>query len=579
MGEQSGGTQYLRRTPARRFVPSEADLGRWAHVEPLFRDLLERPVRSAEALEAWLVDASELAAALSEERSRRYVAMTQQTDDPDREAAYLQFVRDVQPRTEPLWFSVRRRYLNLRRRFPLPQDRYFVLDRDTHNAVELFREENVPLRVQETELEQRYQKVAGGWSVWFRGREYTVQQMARFLEEPDRATRQEAWEAVVRRRLEDKEVLEDLFDRLVALRHRMAQNAGFPDYRDYAFRALGRWDYTPEDCLAFHAAVERHVVPLLEALQERRRVQLGVDRLRPWDLEVDPLGQPPLRPFRDGQELARKALEVFRGVHPELGEQFRFLWDEGLLDLESRKGKAPGGYQATFDERRWPFLFMNAAGVASDVRTLVHESGHAFHTLAVRDEPLLSYRHAPTEFSEVASMGMEVLSLPHLDVFYPEEPDRRRARREFFEGVVRLLPWVATVDAFQHQLYAQPGHTRQERVQWWRGVFRRFRGKVDWSGYEEAEAYLWHRQLHLFLHPFYYIEYGVAQLGALQLWLRSREDYEEAVARYRAALRLGGSRPLRELFEAAGLRFGLGEDVVAPLARALAEELQALGSG
>ncbi len=569
----------MRRTPARRFVPPEADLGRWAHVAPLFQDLLERPVGSAEALEAWLVDASELAAALSEERSLRYVAMTQQTDDPDREAAYLQFVRDVQPRTEPLWFSVRRRYLDLRRRFPLPQDRYFVLDRDTRNAVELFREENVPLRVQEAELEQRYQKVAGGWTVRFRGQEYTVQQMARFLEEPDRATRQEAWEAVVRRRLKDKEVLEDLFDRLVALRHRMAQHAGFPDYRAYAFRSLGRWDYTPEDCLAFHAAVERHVVPLLEALQERRRVQLGVDRLRPWDLEVDPLGRPPLRPFRDGQELARKALEVFRGVHPELGEQFRFLWEEGLLDLESRKGKAPGGYQATFDERRWPFLFMNAAGVASDVRTLVHESGHAFHTLAVRDEPLVSYRHAPTEFSEVASMGMEVLSLPHLDVFYPEEPDRDRARREFFEGVVRLLPWVATVDAFQHQLYTHPGHSREERAEWWRSLFRRFRGKVDWSGYEEAEACLWHRQLHLFLHPFYYIEYGVAQLGALQLWLRSREDYQEAVARYRAALRLGGSRPLRELFEAAGLRFGLGEDVVAPLARALAEELQALGSG
>lgn len=560
-------------------MPPGVDLGQWAHVEPLFRDLLERPVGSAEALEAWLVDASELAAALSEERSRRYVAMTQQTDDPAREAAYLQFVRDVQPRAEPLWFSVRRRYLELRRRFPLPEDRYFVLDRDTQNAVELFREENVPLRVQEAELEQRYQKVAGGWTVRFRGQEYTVQQMARFLEEPDRATRQEAWEAVVRRRLEDKEVLEDLFDRLVALRHRMAQHAGFPDYRAYAFRSLGRWDYTPEDCLAFHAAVERHVVPLLEALQERRREQLGVDRLRPWDLEVDLLGRPPLRPFRDGQELAHKALEVFRRVHPELGEQFRFLWEEGLLDLESRKGKAPGGYQATFDARRWPFLFMNAAGLASDVRTLVHESGHAFHTLAVRDEPLLSYRHAPTEFSEVASMGMEMLSLPHLDVFYPEEPDRRQARREFFEGVVRLLPWVATVDAFQHQLYTQPGHTREERARWWRDVFRRFRGKVDWSGYEEAEAYLWHRQLHLFLHPFYYIEYGVAQLGALQLWLRSREDYQEAVARYRAALRLGGSRPLRELFEAAGLRFGLGEDVVAPLVRALAEELQALGSG
>lgn len=567
----------LLRTPARRFVPEDADLGCWAHVEPLFQKLLERPVHSAEELERWVEDTSELGAALSEERSRRYIAMTQQTDDPQREARYLQFVREVQPRAEPLWFAVRRRYLDLRTRFPLPEDRYFVLDRDTRNAVELFREENVPLRVQEAELEQRYQKLVGGWTVRFRGQEYTMPQMANFLEEPDRATRQEAWEAVVRRRLQDRDALDELFDALVELRGRMARNAGFSDYRAYAFRALGRWDYGPEDCLAFHEAVARHVVPLLEALHQRRRAQLGLDRLRPWDLDVDPLGRPPLRPFRDGGALAGKALELFRKVDPELGEQFRFLVEAGLLDLDSRTGKAPGGYQVTLDERRWPFIFMNAAGLASDVRTLVHEAGHAFHTLAVRDEPLLSYRHAPTEFSEVASMGMEVLSLPHLDVFYPEEEDRRRARREFFEGVVRLLPWIATVDAFQHQLYTHPGHTREERRAWWVEIFRRFQPGVDWSGCEEAEAYLWHRQLHLFLHPFYYVEYGIAQLGALQLWLQSREDFRGAVARYRAALRLGGSRPLRELFQAAGLRFGLGDDVVAPVARALAAQLQLPG--
>lgn len=567
----------LLRTPARRFVPEDANLGDWAHVEPLFQKLLERPVHSAEELERWVEDTSELGAALSEERSRRYIAMTQQTDDPQREARYLQFVREVQPRAEPLWFAVRRRYLDLRTRFPLPGGRYFVLDRDTRNAVDLFREENVPLRVQEAELEQRYQKLVGGWTVRFRGQEYTMPQMAKFLEEPDRATRQEAWEAVVRRRLQDRDALDELFDALVELRGRMARNAGFSDYRAYAFRALGRWDYGPEDCLAFHEAVARHVVPLLEALHQRRRAQLGLDRLRPWDLDVDPLGRPPLRPFRDGGELAGKALELFRGVDPELGEQFRFLVEAGLLDLDSRTGKAPGGYQVTLDERRWPFIFMNAAGLASDVRTLVHEAGHAFHTLAVRDEPLLSYRHAPTEFSEVASMGMEVLSLPHLDVFYPEEEDRRRARREFFEGLVRLLPWIATVDAFQHQLYTHPGHTREQRKAWWVETFRRFQPGVDWSGYEEAEAYLWHRQLHLFLHPFYYVEYGIAQLGALQLWLQSREDFRGAVARYRAALQLGGSRPLRELFQAAGLRFGLGNDVVAPVARALAAELQLPG--
>lgn len=563
------------RVPARRFVPAQASLDRWDQVEPLFAQILRRPVQSSEDLQRWLEDASELAAALSEERTRRYVAMTQQTGDPEREASYLQFVREVQPRAEPLWFAVRRRYLELRDRFPLPGPRYFVLDRDTRNAVDLFREENVPLFVREAELEQRYQKLAGSWTVRFRGQEHTLPQMARFLEDPDRATRRQAWEAVVRRRLQDREALEDLFDALTEVRQAVAQNAGFPDYRAYAFRALGRWDYTPEDCMAFHRAVEGHVVPLLEMLYERRRRALRVERLRPWDLEVDPLGRPPLQPFRDGAELARKALEVFDRIDRDLAAQFRFLVEAGLLDLDSRKGKAPGGYQVTLEEKRWPFVFMNAAGVASDVRTLLHEGGHAFHTLAVRDEPLVWYRHAPTEFSEVASMGMEVLSLPHLDVFYPREEDQRRAQREFFESVVRLLAWVATVDAFQHQVYTHPRHTRSERATWWVATFRRFRRGVDWSGYEEAEKHLWHRQPHLFCHPFYYIEYGIAQLGALQLWVQFQRDPSDAVARYRAALRLGGSRPLRELFEVAGLRFGLGEDVLAPLCEALREELQA----
>lgn len=565
----------LVRSPVRRFVPTDADLGRWDHAEPLFSQLLRRPIQSSEELERWLEDASELAACLSEERTRRYVAMTQQTDDPEREARYLQFVREVQPRAEPLWFAVRRRYLELRDEFPLPEQRYFVLDRDTRNAVNLFREENMPLLVREAELGQRYLKLVGSWTVEFGGQEYTLPQMAPFLEDPERDTRQQAWEAVVRRRLQDREALEDLFDALMEVRQAVAQNAGFPDYRAYAFRALGRWDYTPEDCMAFHRAVERHVVPLLEMLCEQRRRALGVERLRPWDLEVDPLGRPPLQPFRDGAELARKAFEVFCRVDGDLAAQFRFLMEARLLDLDSRKGKAPGGYQVTLEEKRWPFVFMNAAGVASDVRTLLHEGGHAFHTLAVRDEPLVWYRHAPMEFSEVASMGMEVLSLPYLDVFYPNEEHQRRARREFFEGVVRLLAWVATVDAFQHQVYTHPRHTRHQRATWWLTTFRRFRRGVDWSGYEEAEKYLWHRQPHLFCHPFYYIEYGIAQLGALQLWVRFRRNPSDAVRRYRAALRLGGSRPLRDLFEVAGLRFGLGEDVVAPLCEALREELQA----
>ncbi|MDR5683882.1 MAG: M3 family oligoendopeptidase [Armatimonadota bacterium] len=565
-----------RKTFPRRFVPTDANMGDWAHIEPLFRELLDRKIDSSAALQRWLEDLSELQSAVAEEGSRRYVAMTQQTDDPQREQAYLHFVREIRPRLEPMVFALKKKYLATPHRHGLPQDRYFVFDRDTANDVELFREENIPLHVREAELQQQYQKITGGMTVHYRGEERTLQQMARFLEEPDRSVRQEAWERIVGRRLQEREAIEAIYEQLLSLRQQIARNAGFTNYLDYGFRAKGRWDYTPEDCERFHAAVAEHVVPVVQRLYEERRARLGLDALRPWDLDVDPLGRSPLRPFEHAGELVEKCERVFARVTPALGEQFRFMVERDLLDLDSRKGKAPGGYQATMHERRWPFIFMNAVGRDGDVRTIVHEGGHAFHALAAREEPLLKYRHAPLEFAEVASMGMEVLALPHLEVFYPDPDDARRARRDFFEGVVRLMPWIAIVDAFQHWIYTHPEHTRDERRAKWLELSRRFRPGIDWSGYEEAEAHAWHAQLHIFLHPLYYIEYGIAQLGALQLWLASRDDYAGAVRRYRAALALGGSRPLPDLFAAAGLRFAMDAGVVAPLAAALGEELREL---
>lgn len=565
-----------RKTFPRRFVPADTDVGEWARIEPLFRQLLDREIDSPKALERWLEDVNELQSAVAEEGSRRYVAMTQQTDDPQREQAYLYFIREIRPKLEPLAFELKKKYLAIPHRHALPRERYFVFDRDVANDVELFREENIPLHVQEAELQQQYQKITGGMTVNYRGEERTLQQMAKFLEEPDRAVRREAWELITRRRLQDRETIEGVFEQLFPLRQRIARNAGFANYRDYAFRAKSRWDYTPEDCERFHAAVADHVVPVVQRLHEERRRLLGLEALRPWDLDVDPRGRPPLRPFDGAAELIAKSERAFEGVDPELAGQFGFMAEQGLLDLESRKGKAPGGYQATMHERRWPFIFMNAVGREGDVRTIVHEGGHAFHALAAREDPLIHYRRAPTEFAEVASMGMEVLCLPHLQVFYPDPEGSLRARRDFFEGIVRLMPWIAIIDAFQHWLYTYPDHTRDERRAKWLGLLRRFRPGIDWSGYEEAEAHAWHAQLHIFLYPLYYIEYGIAQLGALQLWLASREDYAGAVRRYRAALSLGGSRPLPELFAAAGLRFGLDAGVVAPLAAALDTELRRL---
>jgi oligoendopeptidase F len=459
----------------------------------------------------------------------------------------------------------------------LPRQRYHVFDRAQENRRALFREANIPRETELAELEQQYQKTIGAMTVAFRGQEYTPAQMAPFLEETDRPLRQEAWELVARRRLVERDVLDDLFDRMLRLRVEIAHEAGFACYTDYAYRNRERFDYGVEDVVRFQDAIERVVVPLARRLQDERRRALGLETLRPWDLSVDPLGRPPLRPFREAEALAEGTRAIFTAVDPELGAQFHFLQTHGLLDLANRKGKAPGGYQTTLEEDRLPFIFMNAVGIDGDLRTLLHEGGHAFHALASRGEPLAAYREAPIEFCEVASMAMELLGARDTRVFY-SPGDADRSYRQLLEGIVLILPWIATVDAFQHWIYAHPDHTRDERRAAWTGIMDRFGGIVDWSGYEQARASAWHRQLHIFLYPFYYVEYGIAQLGALQVWRKSLDARGGAVAAYRRALALGGARPLPDLFATAGIRFDFQEETIRPLMEAVGKELDRLGA-
>jgi oligoendopeptidase F len=559
----------------RQFLADDVDLGDWSQIEPYFDKLAAEPLDTPEQLADWLLNASELTACLDQERVSREVDMTRATDDQAREKRYLDFVTDIQPRIKPRLFELQRRYVQSPARRDLDQSRYHVLDRSVVNAVELFREQNVPLETEEDQLCQQYQKLCGAMSVTFRDREHTLQQMAPYLLENDRSVRREAWELVAARRLRDRDALEELFDKLVRLRHRIARNAGFDNYLQYTFRAKERFDYTAEHCRLFHAGVEKCVVPVLREQHDRRRRELGVDPLRPWDLAVDVKGRDPLRPFETAEQLTRGCVNMFRRVDPELAEQMEAMQAGGWLDLESRQGKAPGGYQETYQEQRRPFIFMNAVGLHRDVETLLHEGGHAFHTFAVRDEPLLIYRQPPIEFCEVASMSMELLCMNMLDEFYSGQ-DLSRAKKEQLEGIIGVLPWIATIDAFQHWIYLNPDHTRDQRRQRWLELHHRFGGREDYTGYEEQLAYSWHRQLHLFTAPLYYIEYGIAQMGALQIWLNSKKQFNSTVRAYRNALAVGGAAPLPALFEAAGIRFDFSARTLEPLVEALSAELDTL---
>jgi oligoendopeptidase F len=566
---------YVPQAYPHDWLPPEVELKTWEQIEPWYRKLMEEPVESANDLQRWLIAAGELNGAVGQEGVKRYIAMTCQTDDPEREAAYLAFVRDIKPKLKPLHNAIRSRYLDSPARQGLPRDRYFVLDRALENRRALFREANIPRETRLAELEQQYQKIMGAMTVSFRGQERTLAQMAPFLEQSDRSVRQEAWELTSERRLQDRQTLDELFDQMKQLRIEIAREAGFTNFVEYAFRNRERFDYGIDDSIRFHQAVERVVVPLMLQIHDERCAALGVERLRPWDLAVDPLGRPPLQPFQKIEQLAAGTEIVFREVDPALGAQFAFLRSRELLDLANRKGKAPGGYQTTLEDDRLPFVFMNAVGLDSDVRTLLHEGGHAFHTLACRGEPLSAYRESPLEFCEVASMSMELLGARRLEPFY-SGPDADRSYRKLLEGIVLILPWIATVDAFQHWIYTHPEHNHEERQAAWKSLQDRFGGRVDWSGHEDARDHSWHRQLHIFLYPFYYIEYGIAQLGALQIWQRSLTDRQGAVDDYKKALALGGSRPLPELFSAAGIRFDFRDELIASLMKTIRGELDKL---
>jgi oligoendopeptidase F len=566
----------------RRFVPEQIDLGDWAQLAPLFDKLQTRAseCKSIAELESWVLDWGELSAALDEESSKRYIAMTCHTDNAQAEKAYLHFVEKIDPELKPRQFELEKIYIRrkeeLTRSKTNGSDRYFVFDRDVKSHIELFRPENVPLETEEAKLSQQYQKLSGSLTVIFRGEERTLVQMGRYLEEPDRALRKEAWEVVANRRLQEADKFEEIFDKQIKLRQQIAKNAGFDNYRDYAFRRLGRFDYAPEDCAKFHDAVEKEIMPVVRELQAERRKKMNVESLRPWDLAVDPLNRPPLKPFKEVGEMVSRTQNIFNHLDRELADGFQRMQTLRLLDLANRKGKAPGGYQSTLAESRAPFIFMNAVGLQRDVETILHEAGHAFHALATRDEDLYAYRGAPIEFCEVASMSMELLGNEFLEEFY-SGPDANRARRTHLEGILGIFPWIATVDAFQHWIYTHPGHTRAARSLAWLELMDRFGGEVDWTGYDKSRAYLWHRQLHIFLHPFYYIEYGIAQLGALQVWANSKRDKAKALNEYKSSLALGGSRPLPELFKAAGSPFDFSAKTIKPLVELTQKELAKLG--
>jgi oligoendopeptidase F len=528
---------------------------------PYFDRLLTQDLKQ-DNLHQWMSDWSSVSKLASEVGSRLYVAVTVDTTDEAAEARYMRFNEDILPQLRLYDNKLQAKLVAS----GLTPENFDVQLKKFHADLDLFREENLPLFTQQEGLGVEYDKIIGSQTVEWDGEEVTLSQLSLQAQNKDREIREDAWRSAMERTLKDRGALNDLWTELMDIRGKIAANAGKADYREYMWQAMSRFDYTPDNSIQFQEAIEQVVVPAARRLYERRRQRLGLSTLRPWDLEVEVTDAPPLRPYKSSEELERKTMAVFDQVDPVLGDYFRVMRDENLLDLDNRKGKAPGGYCTDFPFSSRPFIFMNAVGIHDDVQTMLHEGGHAFHVFEAAHLSYYPQQDVPTEFAEVASMSMELLASPYLsseEGFY-SEAEAARARIEHLEGIIKFWPYMAVVDAFQHWVYThhQEASNPANCDAKWSELWDRFMVGIDYTDLEDVKEAGWHRKLHIFQIPFYYVEYGLAQLGAVQVWANSRTDQQKSVARYRHALSLGDTVSLPELFKAAGARFAFDAETL-----------------
>jgi len=561
----------------RKFLPKDFTVINWEGLEPYFQQLLDRPLNSKADLEKWLKDSSEIEAVLSEDACWRQIKMTCDTENKSLEEAFVFFVTQIQPKIQPYADRLNRKLIECPYTAELDQKQYYTYLRSVKKSIDLFREINIPILSELSVMGQQFGVISGKMTVEVEGQEYTMQQAAKFLESHDRQLRENVYRKINERRLADKDALNNLYSQLIEKRQQVASNAGFSNYRDYKFADLGRFDYSKEDCFQFHDSVKKYILPLADKIYEAKKKKLGVDTLRPWDLEAEPAGTAPLRPFKTPDELLQKSIECFDKIRPFFAACLRKMNEMHRFDLESRKGKAPGGYNCPLAESGAPFIFMNAAGQMSDVTTMVHEGGHAVHSFLAHPLELSSFKEYPMEIAEVASMAMELFSMDYWDVYFDSKDELKRAKEHQLERVITIFPWIATIDKFQHWVYENPNHTLDERAVRWTEILDEFSSKViDFSGLENYRGNSWQRQLHLFEVPFYYIEYGIAQLGAIGLWKQFKLNKEAALDNYSKALSLGGTATLPRLYEAAGLKFNFNGDNINQLMQFVDKEMKEL---
>lgn len=559
--------------PTRRFVSEDLIIDSWSKIEPLFESLLNREILSAKHLERWMLDRSELEAVLEEDMAWRYIKMNIDTTDKNLGDRFTFWIKEISPKIAPYSHQLNVKLVENTFLNELDSDKYKIYLRGVKKSIEIFREDNIPLYTEMEEKQQEYGAISAKMSIEVDGETITMQKAAQFLKDTNREKREEVYHKISERRLEDKEKLDVLFDELIALRQEIAKNAGYRNYRDYMFAALGRFDYTATDCYSFHTAIEQEIVPIITSFEEKRKDKLGLENYKAWDTSVDANGKESLKPFEGGDILTDKSIECFNRLNPYFGECLSIMKEMKHLDLESKNGKAPGGFMYPLYEIGVPFIYMNAVGSQRDVVTMVHEVGHAVHSFLSRNLSMTEFKSTPSEVAELASMSMELLSMKHWDVFYDNEEDLKRAKREQLEKALEGLPWIAAIDKFQHWIYTTD-HTAEQRREQWMEISSELGNRVvNWEGQEDSLANQWQKQLHLYEVPFYYIEYGMAQLGAIAMWREYIIKGEVALDNYTKALKLGYTKSIGEIYETAGIQFDFSVNYVKELSEFIKTQL------
>jgi len=544
-------------------------------LEQYFEDLKGRKILSKDDLVNWIFDKDDLESTINEDAAWRYIRYTCHTDNEDITKSYIDFINVISPYIKPKFHDLDTILLNNEFSKELEGKAYEIYLRSLKKDVDLFREESIDLQTKEQELNQQYSQIQAGQTIHYSGEELTLQQAAVYLKDNNRTVRKEVYELLVERRAQNTDKLHEILSELVAIRHQIALNAGFENFRDYKFVQLGRFDYTNKDVIDFHQSVKNIIVPLVTKKLLVKQSKLGLSELKPYDITAELPGNKALRPYETSTELIEKSIKVFTAIHPKMGEYLTNMKDSALLDLDTRKGKAPGGYNYPLDKTKKPFIFMNASGKHRDMVTMMHEVGHAIHTFQSAALPLNIFRHVPSEFSEVASMSMELISMSHWQDFFDNEEDFKRAKHELLDGILESLTWIANVDKFQQWLYTNPTHKVSERNEAWVKIYQEFHsGDVNWIGYESALDTMWQRQLHIYEVPFYYIEYGFAQLGALAVWKNYLANPSVAIEQYMNALASGYTKTIPELYEEAGIAFKFDESYIKDLSATLITELE-----